>query len=73
MPWPTGLVVKNGSKIRACSLAVHADAGVAHAELHVRAQRDADAVVALGVGLVEHGDRGRDGDPAAARPSRRGR
>ena len=38
VPLPTCLVVKNGSKMRACVVRVHADAGVGHRE-HARSGR----------------------------------
>ena len=39
MPWPRGLVVKNGSKIRSTMSFAHADAGIGDAERQILAGR----------------------------------
>ena len=66
MPWPTGLVVKNGSKMRAWTSGSMPTPVSLTLSCTYSPQRDADAAVPLGVRLVQLGDLGRDGDPAAA-------
>ncbi len=69
MPWPGGLVVKNGSKMRSTHFGAHARAGVAHGEARVLAGRQVgSAVERAGHGLrIDLGARQFDLDEPAAR------
>ena len=64
VPWPSGLVVKNGSNTCSQHVGRHAAAGVGDREHHILARRDVR--MARGVGIVEHGVAGLDRQLAVA-------